>query len=328
MKRLDAPLAFRPILRERVWGGHALKSRVANPPQEPVGESWEISDVAEAISVLVDGSTDLRTLVETEGDALIGDAWDESLSGRFPLLVKLLETREVLSVQVHPDDAQARARGGLAAGKTEAWYVLAAEPGAFVLRGVKEGVSRAGFEHALREDTCQDALVRYEPRVGDAIFVPAGTIHAIGPGLRLVEIQQSSDTTYRLFDWNRPGLDGKPRALHIADGLDVTMWQPSEPAPSAAAAVPIAGCRRVRLVDHEKLQLDELSRFDRGRCIDLTPPRPRFVIAVVVRGRARLIARGGALERGPEEIALVPAAARPWSLEASEDAVVLIATRP
>lgn len=327
MIRLDAPIAFLPLLRERVWGGDWLKSRVEHPPAGPVGESWELSDVADAFSPLVRDPGDLRELVHIHGSAIVGEAWDPSLPGRFPLLVKLLETRQVLSLQVHPDDERAGRLGGSAAGKTEAWYILGAESGSYVHLGLAPGVDRQRLEAALAAGDVESCLRKVHPAPGDAIFVPAGTIHAIGPGLRLIEIQQSSDTTFRLFDWNRPGIDGNPRRLHVESALAVAHFGAADAPAARPELVPVAGAAKRILVDHEKFRIEEYSLFDPSVRVSFDTERRRFAVVIVVAGRAHVGTRGGELERGPLDLALVPAAAGPWTLTASREAVVLVVTK-
>jgi mannose-6-phosphate isomerase len=209
-----------PALHVKVWGGRRLDSLMHKtlPSAEPYGESWEMHDTAQVANGALAGRT-LGELLGTFGAELVGKMSDPNEG--MPLLVKLLDATEWLSVQVHPDDAQAAELEGDPRGKTEAWYVVAAEPHSRLVIGVRTDSTREEIAEAIRASHLEDLLV-YAPVVaGDVLFIPAGTIHALGPGVLVYEIQQSSDVTYRLYDWGRVGLDGKPRDLHIEKSLAV-----------------------------------------------------------------------------------------------------------
>ncbi len=224
------PLTLRPIFKQRVWGGRNLE-RLYNkplPPSVPIGESWEISDRPGDVSTIANGSLvgkDLHWLVEHHTAELLGSA--KPVKERFPLLIKILDATDKLSLQVHPPQDVAIALGGEP--KTELWYVAHAVPGAELFVGLRAGVTRAEFERKLREGTVADCFHRVRVRAGDAMFLPAGRVHAIGAGIVIFEIQQNSDTTYRVFDWNRLGLDGKPRQLHLAESLQSINFDDIEP---------------------------------------------------------------------------------------------------
>lgn len=214
------PLRLNPALHVRVWGGRRLQT-VFNKPlptDEPYGESWEMHDSATVADGPLAGQT-LGALLATYGHDLIGLDNDPALG--FPLLLKLMDSRDWLSVQVHPDDDQARELEGEPRGKTEAWIVLDAQPGARLVIGVRPGTTRSDLAEAIRQNTLERLLVYANITAGDVLLNTAGAIHALGPGLLIYEIQQSSDTTYRLYDWGRRGLDGEPRDLHIEKGLAV-----------------------------------------------------------------------------------------------------------
>jgi mannose-6-phosphate isomerase len=217
------PLRFRPLFRQYVWGGRRLESVLGKNlgPGDHFAESWEIVDHGPDQSVVAHGplaGATLGELVATCGPELLGRHHPQP---RFPLLVKFLDARETLSVQVHPDDAAAAHATPPDSGKTEAWVVLAAEPGATIYAGLKPGVDRRQLAAAIEQGTCADCLHSFQPQPGDCAFIPAGTVHALGAGLLVAEIQQASDITYRLFDWNRVSPDGKPRQLHVEQGLAV-----------------------------------------------------------------------------------------------------------
>jgi len=224
------PLTFRPIFKERVWGGRNLERLYAKtlPPDVPVGESWEITDRPEGVSVIANGplaGQTLRWLMENHRRDILGSSTPEN--GPFPLLVKILDAEEKLSVQVHPPASIARQLGGEP--KTEMWYVADAKPDADLFVGLKAGVTREEFERRITEGTVAECLHRLSVEEGSVMFLPSGRLHAIGAGNVIFEIQQNSDTTYRVFDWNRVGLDGKPRELHVAQSLASIDFQDFEP---------------------------------------------------------------------------------------------------
>ena len=227
---LDQPLVFEPLFMERVWGGRRLEQLYNKklPPGSRIGESWEVVDREDAQSVVHDGPLRGHTLHElwtSWREPIFGAGWDGH--ERFPLLVKVLDARERLSLQVHPPADIATTLGGES--KTEMWYLAQAEAGAELFAGLSEPVDRARFEQAIHEGRAADVIHRLPVNTGDAIFIPSGRIHAIGAGCLIVEIQQNSDTTYRVFDWNRLGLDGSPRTLHIEQSLQSTDFNDIRP---------------------------------------------------------------------------------------------------
>jgi mannose-6-phosphate isomerase len=215
------PLLLEPALHAKVWGGRKLADVMGKtlPSADPYGESWELHDSCVVANGDYTGKT-LGELVEIYGAELIG-AGNDPADG-LPLLVKLLDAADWLSIQVHPNDAQAAELEGQPRGKTEAWIILAAEPSARLVIGVEPGTDRETMAQAIRDNHLEDYIVAADVKAGDVFYIPAGTVHAIGPGIVLYEIQQSSDTTYRLYDWGRMGLDGKPRQLHIEKGVQVS----------------------------------------------------------------------------------------------------------
>jgi mannose-6-phosphate isomerase len=209
------PLEFAPIFQPYPWGGRRLENWFAGAPASgPLAEAWIVSAEDKHPSHVTGGPFDGRTLtdlIRRFGARLIGHA--RCPGERFPLLLKFLDARELLSVQVHPTDELAQKLRPGTAGKTEAWVILHAEPGSKLYVGLKSGIDRAAFEQAIRAERVPEVLHSFEPRAGDVVFVPAGTVHAIGAGLMLFEIQQTSDNTFRLHDW------GRGRPLHVAESL-------------------------------------------------------------------------------------------------------------
>lgn len=224
------PFIFQPIFKERVWGARNIERLYgkALPSGHPIGESWEITDRAEGISMIANGplaGKTLRWLMEEHRRAVLGN--EAAVSGPFPVLVKILDAHETLSVQVHPPADVARQLGGEP--KTEMWFITDATPDASLYAGLKSGVTRADFEQRLTAGTVAEALHQIPTKTGDCLFLPSGRLHAIGAGNVLFEIQQNSDTTYRVFDWNRVGLDGKPRELHLPQSLASIHFDDFEP---------------------------------------------------------------------------------------------------
>lgn len=231
---LRAPLTFDPALRDYVWGGRNLARLFGRPlPPGVVAESWEVSGHATAPTTVDQGPLHgcaLPELVARFGEALLGRKGVQAAGATrtFPLLVKLLDACRPLSVQVHPGDAQAAARRPNERGKTEAWYVLHAEPDAEVVVGLRPEVGPEDLRQAVAAGQVEACLNRTPVRAGDAVLVPAGTVHAILPGVVLAEVQQSSDVTYRLYDWGRTRDPGAPpRELHVAEALEAVRWPES-----------------------------------------------------------------------------------------------------
>ena len=242
--KLTAPLVFEPLYMERVWGGRKLETLFGKslPSGAVIGEAWELVDREEAQSVVHCGTLRGKTLNElwTEYREQVFGSRYANAAGRFPLLVKLLDAAEKLSVQVHPPAAVAPELKGEP--KTEMWYVASAEEGADMFAGLKAGTTREAFEKSLETGRCANLLHRIPTKAGDCIFIPSGRIHAIGGGNVIVEIQQNSDTTYRVFDWNRTGLDGKPRALHVAESMRSIDFADYEPQLQNPRSNPLVKC--------------------------------------------------------------------------------------
>jgi mannose-6-phosphate isomerase len=236
------PITFQPLFMERVWGGRRMADELGKPlpPGAVIGESWELVDREKEQSVVDFGEfagTTLHELWTRHRPAIFGEVPD---APRFPLLAKILDARDKLSVQVHPPAALAAELKGEP--KTEMWYVLGATPDAELYVGFRPGVTRETFAAALAEGHAAEQLHRIPVRAGDCIFIPSGRCHAIGAGCLLVEIQQNSDTTYRAFDWNRVGLDGKPRDLHVGASLRSMDFADYEPSLQRAAGERLVGC--------------------------------------------------------------------------------------
>jgi len=297
---LPQPLVFEPLFMERAWGGRRLESVFGKklPPGKRIGESWEVVDRPEAQSVVRQGPWHGRTLHELWRDQrseIFGAEIPEA--PRFPILVKLLDAQQRLSVQVHPDAAAAAAGSGET--KTEMWYFAAADSGAEIYAGLRRGVERGHLEEAVRGGRVADFLHRIEVKVGDAFFVPSGRVHAIGAGNLLVEIQQNSDTTFRLFDWHRAELDGAPRPLQIEAALQSIDFHDFEPELIRPAGETLVQCPHFVV---EKWSLKGARRAS---------GRPAFALFVCLTGAVE----ANAVRIGPGEFFLIPASASATELQ-------------
>lgn len=277
------PLRFHPIYQVRVWGGRRLESFLGRqlPDAQPYGESWELSDRPEAQSIVAGGPFDGKTLHELwtrNRVEVFGARHQNHPAKNFPILLKLLDCRDVLSLQVHPPAAIAPSLGGES--KTELWFVTHADEGAIIHAGLRRGATRERFESALEDGTVASLVHTLSPHAGEFLLVEAGRIHALGAGLLVHEIQQNSDTTYRVFDWNRAGLDGRLRPLHVKESLACINFDDFEP----AMQLPAAGGRMIECPHFAAT----FRKLEPGGHADLGVAPDDFVCIAVVRGKGSL----------------------------------------
>lgn len=308
------PLKFKAELKERVWGGRALEQFGLELPEGAIGEGWMIGDHPNGVTKIVNGplaGAGLDELREQYGREWFGESGFSPKNGRFPLLIKLLDCNDDLSVQVHPTDSyEGLPEGEL--GKTEMWYILDAKPGATIIYGMKEGVDRASLETYIAEGNIMDTLNVVPVEAGDAFYIPAGTVHALCSGVVVAEIQQNSDTTYRLYDYNRPGLDGKLRELHVEDSLNVIAYEG-------------AGAQRMKtdaVKAGEWLNIATSPYFlvEKGivqGVMKLSVPAHSFVILVIADGEGGVIWEDGELSAKAGECFLLPANLGQYELSGS-----------
>jgi mannose-6-phosphate isomerase len=300
------PLTFAPIFKERVWGGRKLQTLFGKklPAKTVIGESWEVSDRPGDVSVVSNGplaGKDLHWLVTNHRAELFGPA--DQHYDRFPLLIKILDAQEKLSLQVHPPAHRASEFGGEP--KTEMWYIAAAEEDAELFVGLKHGVTQQQFEDELRRGTVEKCFHRVPVRAGDAMFLPSGRVHAIGSGLVIFEIQQNSDSTYRVFDWNRLGLDGQPRPLHISESLVSIDFNDFEPSLIRAKPVSKGPAQTRLLVD------DPLFRVEAVDLVGAWPLQPaKMQILGVISGRVSIESADSPVALAAGGFCLVPAEAK------------------
>jgi mannose-6-phosphate isomerase len=305
---LTSPLTFEPIFMERIWGGRKLAELFGKklPTNARIGESWEIVDRPEAQSVVREGPLQRKTLHELwtqNREEVFGDVPD---APRFPLLLKLLDAREKLSLQVHPPEKVAARLGG--APKTEFWYIAAADPGAELFVGPRGAMTRAQFEEALNSGTVAQYLHKIRVKTGDAMFLPAGCLHAVGEGNLLVEIQQNSDTTYRVFDWNRVDNQGRPRQLHLEQALQSIDFNDIRPQ--------LVQSEGELLLHHD---LFEIQKWDLD-CQREIAPSGQFAIVCCLTGKLRC----ADIELVPGEFFLMPAQSEDRSVEPVKKATSLL----
>jgi mannose-6-phosphate isomerase len=322
MKSILYPLVFRPIFKERIWGGRELE-RLFNkklPAAKPIGESWEISDRPGDESVVINGSfagKTLRSLMENYSLEILGRA-RPAAENRFPILCKVLDAREKLSLQVHPPAAKAAELNGEP--KSEMWFIADAGPRAELFVGLKRGVTRSEFEGKVTTGTVAECFHRVPVRAGDAMFLPSGRVHAIGADLVIFEIQQNSDTTYRVFDWNRVGLDGKPREMHVAQSLASIDFNDFEPALVSSKYVGDDSVRSRAIVRDPLFNVDNLEMKNGGRTI---LAENKLQILAVVRGKAEVENEGSMVTLDAGQFCLIPAELEKIEVSAKADTSLL-----
>ncbi len=323
MDRLRVPLRFEREFKEKVWGGRALERSpgIALPEGVAVGETWELSDRDDVNSRVAEGphaGRTLRELVERHGEDLLGSA-PPAPGGRFPLLLKYLDANDNLSVQAHPNDEAAARIGGGAEGKTEAWYFLDVAPGGLVYAGLKPGVTPEGLAAVADGPGVVETMHRWEVSAGQCMLIPGGTMHAIGAGVALFEVQQNSDTTFRVWDWGRVG-----RGTHVGQALECVrfdlpprppvdpLWEPHGDGTARRAAL-----ARSSLFAMNALRVEGRTRFS---------TRGQFHVYAVVGGSGRLTVQDveGEHRLGPGDVWLVPAAAGRHYVEPEGDELALV----
>ena len=331
---LNAPLTFVPRLKHYLWGGRRLEQLFGRVlPDGVTAESWEVSGHPDEPSVVDRGplsGRELPGLVAEYGVELVGRRGARGVErGTFPLLVKLLDASHALSVQVHPDDAYAAAHLPGESGKTEMWYIVHTGPGARIIHGLEQGVSRTALRGAVGEGRVQDVLNRVPVGPGDSVMVPAGTVHGILSGIVLVEVQQTSDTTYRIYDWDRVGPDGKPRELHMDRALEVIDFARREPALVEPRVVGEGGGFRREVIAECEHFVVERVRAEAGAVSEYSLDGGTFEIWGTLEGSASLGAVGSpALEMETARFALLPATMGRFALRAETDVVALRAYLP
>jgi mannose-6-phosphate isomerase len=339
------PLKFRPRFVEKMWGGRKIQTVLEKPlpPGKQIGESWEIYDFPPGV---VEGSADWvtseiangplagRTLhwaVGEFGRDLYGDVPLCAIHGRgleqFPILIKYLDAREDLSVQVHPDCAYAVAHPD-ACVKTEAWYVIQSDPGSRLLKGLRPGTTREAFKRAIEQGTVEQHVTALPAKAGASFYLPSGTVHALGAGILVAEVQTPSDTTFRVYDFNRTDTStGKPRSLHVEQALECIDFSGKPQTPQVRSHVAGLFTTVSRLVTSESFKLEKV-RFTEG--VEEPVPYDQPVVWIVLEGTAEVRVKGlkDAVRFGPGETVLLPAAMSEPVIKTVTDCVWLEVTFP
>jgi mannose-6-phosphate isomerase len=317
--QLSLPLVFAPVYHSLVWGGRRMAAWRHDLPAGPIGESWDLADHDRGMSIVAEGplkGRSLRELTRACPHELVGARF---AGGDFPLLIKLIDANDRLSVQVHPDDELAVRLGVAPRGKTECWLVVADGGELFV--GLKPGITREAFERALAAGTVADCLERQVVGDGDFAFLAARTVHALGQGTLIYEVQQTCDTTFRVFDWGRVGLDGKPRQLHVRESLETIDFSargagvsdpPFAPHPAGGTWRALAACPYFAVEERKAVQT---RGGGNGAC----------AIVVCLKGGGILGTSAGGVRLQPMRTYLVPACAGAWSATGDGELRLLVA---
>jgi mannose-6-phosphate isomerase len=308
------PLLFQPEMKERVWGGRALEQFGLSLPDGHIGEGWMIGDHPNGTTKVVNGELTglgLDQIREQYGKELFGTKGFSEKNGRFPLLIKLLDCQDDLSVQVHPNDHYDRLPQG-ELGKTEMWYILDAKPGAKIIYGLNDNVTREQLAEAIADNRILDCLREITVEAGDSFYIPAGTVHALGAGVLVAEIQQNSDSTYRLYDYNRLGLDGRPRELHIEDSLNVIAYEGSG---ASHMKTDLSAANQWLTLANSPFFVTEKGKVEQAW--ELQTSSESFVIHIICDGSGSIRWADGELQVKPGECYLLPANLGDYSLHGS-----------
>ena len=313
------PIKFKPRIKERIWGGQAIlnkKGKAAGrlAKDKLYGESWDLSSVKGDISVVANGflkGNNLEEIIEVYMGELVGEQIFEQYGLEFPLLIKYLDCNDKLSVQVHPDDALALERHG-SFGKTEAWYVVDCKPGASIYLGFKDlNLTREEYIAAVAESRLEELLNKVEVKPGDVFFIPAGTVHALGAGLEVVEVQQTSDVTYRIYDWDRVDAEGKSRELHTSLAVDAIDFESDaellhrEYNLAKGGDAKVIECNYFTMTLHDVTGVKELDRSSLDS----------FVVFIALNGSVRIVADGNEETLDEGEVILIPAEVNDITIE-------------
>jgi mannose-6-phosphate isomerase len=308
------PLLFQAEMKERVWGGRALEQFGLTLPEGPIGEGWMIGDHPNGTTKVANGDLaglGLDQLREQYGQAILGTKGSANKNGRFPLLIKLLDCQDELSVQVHPDDHYDRLPEG-ESGKTEMWYILDAKPGAKIIYGLNEGVTREQLAKAIEEKRILDCLREISVEAGDSFYIPSGTVHSLGAGILVAEIQQNSDSTYRLYDFDRLGLDGNPRELHIEDSLNVISFKGTS---ATYMKTGLSASNQWLTLANSPFFITEKGKVEQAWPLRTTSDS--FVIHIVCKGSGSIQWADGELSLKPGDCMLLPANLGEYTLKGS-----------
>lgn len=301
------PLKFKSVYKDYLWGGTSFREVYGREvDSDVIAESWDVACHKNGMSQVSNGILAGKTLEEiydADPKALLGSSYENY--GKFPLLIKLIDAKQRLSLQVHPEDAYAKANEKGELGKNEMWYVLSAEPGASLAIGLKDGVTKAQFAKAIEDGSLAEYVNEMPVEAGDVIDIPAGLLHAIQEGIMIAEVQQNSDTTYRVFDWNRLGADGKPRPLHVKQALDVIDFDQKIAKEKCHGKSSIIGeSRLTQYIQNHYFGIDEITL--KGNYLDSTE-LDHMMIYICLSGDFKLLWNGTETNLTAGETVLIPA---------------------
>jgi mannose-6-phosphate isomerase len=300
------PLKFKPLFREKIWGGQKIRTSLGIhiAPHPNIGEAWMLSGVPGFQTKVSNGflkGNEVNDLLEVYMDDLVGEKTFTKYKDRFPILIKFIDANDWLSVQVHPDDTLA-AKRNLSGGKTEMWYILDAQPGAELISGFNRKINRECYLKNMKEKTLKNILNFESVKKGDVFYTPAGRIHALGPGILLAEIQQTSDTTYRIYDWDRVDGQGKSREMHTELALDAIDFE-----------VPSSYRTEYSMAENHSVNLVQCPYF-RTSILDFNLPVTKdyseidsYVICICIDGAAEVDFGSGKESMSKGEVLLIPA---------------------
>jgi len=324
-KDICYPWLCRPLLKPKIWGGRRLAEVLGKSlrPGAKIGESWEVADIPQGTSSIDNGPLAGRSLTDVTsrfGPAVVGE---DLPADRFPLLVKFIDASDDLSIQVHPNDDACRRHFPGEHGKHETWIVVDVQPGGRIVHGLKAGVSREEFDRRLRDGNLVECLRFVDARSGDAMHVPPGTVHALCGGVMVLEIQQPSDSTFRIHDYGRAGDDGKPRPLHLDEARKVTRFESAEPPLLQPRGTERVWGRHELIVDIPAYRVERL--FVRGRVVwEVLEPAPQ--VLVLLDGEVRMDWNGGSLALGRGKVVLLPAVMGEVVLQPRDEACIVVAS--
>lgn len=318
------PLKFEPILKEVIWGGDRICQFKSLPDQRTgIGESWEISAIEGRVSVVSNGplkGKTLNELISMDSEGLLGRKVCERFGKTFPLLIKFIDAREDLSVQVHPDDENAKRHHGAGAmGKTEMWYIIDSEPGSVLVSGFSKDLDKSEYQRRIADGSIEEVIHKVHPEKGDVFFISPGIVHAIGKGVMLAEIQQSSDYTYRIYDYNRLDANGRPRELHTELAADVLNFNRNsetrhEYQRSENDVVKLVSC---------PFFTTNLLELNCGGIRCENPSKDSFSIVVCTQGMARITWSEDSMLIGQGETVMIPAEMTSYTIESDKSASLL-----
>ena len=310
---MNTPIKTEPVFKQYIWGGSTLKDKFGkNIPDNFAAESWEISCYEDGLSLVKEGEHKGKTLKEViyaDKENMLGCKADDT----FPLLVKILDANNTLSVQVHPDDAYANINENGSLGKTEMWYVIDAKPGAKLVYGFKDNTTKEMFEKAIEDENLEPLLNYVDVKKGDAFYIPAKTLHAIGAGILIAEIQQSSNTTYRVYDFNRVDAEGNKRPLHTQKALDVTSLENVEGKEKINVTYKKDGDSLSGVLVNT--ELFSVVRYENNGTVKITPPEKRFEMLVFTEGAGKIICDGSQVDVVAGDSVFMPASIGAYTVE-------------